>query len=1496
MTKAGKTKKFRQLKKRIRKTLGTLFLVSAIAVAAIPVENLQAQITGTKVSADLSNIPTVGSGEKIYTTGDGIFQFAYVNDNSGANKVAVILGYQSGYLSNGNLTLPNTVDAYSKYTDSQGTAAGYVAVGQNGAFLFYSQDIITGYDDSNSYTDINSGQYIEVLEPIYKTEYYPCYYSTYATWSSIDTMNLYYMPVITASPGDAASYRLVGGDSSYQRLKDAQVTYIGKQYLTGNSGEWVVAGLITESSQGIFANNANIVSLSVGNNLKGIGDYAFYYCVSLSSITLSNALQTLGNYAFANCMNVTSVNLAVTSNVQVIGAYAFYNCTGLASFTVPTAVQKIGDYAFAGCQKMTTLSFGNGNNVALTDIGDFAFMNCSSLASLDFPDTFTAAQDNGAIPISLFKGCNKLKSITVRNSSVSFVNDTGNGYTIENFKANVPADFYFEGNSGSKLHNLANDNSIAFKYLNENIYEIIITDKTTNKKATYRVDSNNTLLYCNLEPGIAVVELPETIGPYGIKKIGAGSFQGNMSIKKITIPSSVTEIEANAFKSCINLNHVIFTEPVNITSIGTDAFFTQSNITTVSGNATTTPELTFTGPIDVKCAAFNYAMNENNYINDGMQVRTYIKYYSGWPENLVVQHNNITGKNELIDYPTLESLGYYASSNYPYMTTDYAQAASEALNKYLAGSALKDYEQEIIDSALNIVLPEGIESIQSGLFIRKEKDDNQFSFDKAAKTLTTYGIEEIAANSFEGFTNLKSVYIYGNTTKIGDYAFKDCINLEEAVVSATVQDIGLRPFAGCPKLTSVDFQGSPYFVCDKAIIFKLSGGEKKSVVQCLEARGALLGSSSIADDELSGITEIAKEAFRDCKSIGSVNLTKSKVTTIPDSAFRGTSMLYSVYLPGTCTSISDYAFFGSKAGYLEIPSSVSYISPYAFDTNKFSENGSYSTIEFYCVDESSAYYFAQNHSNISTRSMPLIITYDVYFWDGEIPANLLDQQTVIEGDDAIPPEAPEKEGYTFKGWSPDYHEVARTLDVVAQYTPIDPDTTKYKVTFIDWDESVIVTRLVSPGDDAEAPVDPVRAGYTFDGWRPKITDIQENTLTYAQYTPRDSIESEHVVRFIDHDDTILYTQRVKDGEDAILPQSPTRTGYTFIKWQPDIKNITKDLDTYARYEKGDGSGGDGDGNGNGDPTSKFYTLTVRNGSGSGSYAAGAQVIIYANDPASGQVFDKWSLEPTATAIASTSVPATVLTMPEAAVTVTANFKTDGSTASSNTSTSNTSTSNTSSTPRNYSSASGNTSNTGVVNNAGNTSNTSLVIDKNGISNTGVASATVNGSSDDFVIKITESASATDAVVKALMYEYGDLTNIKYFPMDISLYDSTGTNKITDTTGLSISITIPIPDSLITYAGNNKAAGVVDEKLDKLSAKFTTISGVSCITFTAEHFSPYAIYVDTANLTAGTVSDDTPSTGDGIHPKWFLSIGLACISMILFMKKDKRNTKKRMVTA
>lgn len=389
------------------------------------------------------------------------------------------------------------------------------------------------------------------------------------------------------------------------------------------------------------------------------------------------------------------------------------------------------------------------------------------------------------------------------------------------------------------------------------------------------------------------------------------------------------------------------------------------------------------------------------------------------------------------------------------------------------------------------------------------------------------------------------------------------------------------------------------------------------------------------------------------------------------------------------------------------------------------------------------------------------------------------------------------------------------------------------------------------------------------------------------------------VKFLNWDFSELFSTSIKNpGYVKYEGKTPTRDGYTFTGWRCLTSGITysgqitESCIFVAMFEpnggtSGGNSGGNGgsstNGNNNGstngngsnsdnkDDDEKLYTVTVVNGSGSGSYVKDANVIITANNPEKGKKFKEWVVDTKNVSLASTRVTATTFKMPDADVKVTAVYEDDKSSSSTN-----------------KNSVSGNSSSSSSNRN-NSTNGTKVIITRPGISDTDLAAAKVNGSKDSYIVKISETAEATAAVEAALINKYGSLDNIRYCAMDISLYDSTGTNKITDTTGYTIDITIPLPDSLREYAGNNKTAAVVNSQLEALSPKFSTIDGVPCVTFRATHFSPYTVYVDTQNLTAGGL-DSTPKTGDGIHPKWFLSMGLACLSVILFMKKDKKSPK------
>ncbi len=1561
-------KKNRRLKKTIRKTLGTLFLISAIIVGAIPVDGLQAADGVPTVTVDSTNcdIPVVKPNETIYTTGDGQYQFAYVSPGASSNKVAVILGCNKSYLQGNALTIPDTLDAYLKYSNNLGTEDGYVAVGESGNFLFYAVyenkldeygEVITELVDRIDTTTglvmkDEFGNNLKEEVPVKEKKFYPCYYRDYYKWGDLELNEFYYLASGTVSAGNAQYAQTT--TSQYQRIQGAEVWYIGNQYLKEGegdmSGTWSVAGTVENSSQGIFSGWGGIRSLTVGEKLSGIGNYAFYGCSGLESITLKNGLDTIGNWAFANCVNMTNINLDLYTNVDIIGDHAFYNCQALQNFRVPVSVTAIGDSAFEDCWALQEFQIGaEGANVLLNQLGDSVFKGCANLKSLDLPRTFT--NDGKPLDVSLFEGCVSLEYIASSNDDLYFKQGDNAAFGFAEFKNTVPEEFYFEGMTDKAIHKMCTEQNIAFSHLGVENGEIVklnlyeITKIEGGKKAVYRVNNNNELVYCEIERGMETVTMPNTIGPYKILVIEADTFQNKCSLKKITIPSSIESIASNAFKGCHNLEHVIFNEPSALTSIGDGAFNTQDcsfheepiDGVGCDGTITDKPVLYFTGPISNTSAAFQYAMSPANKINVGTQPETYITYFSGWPTNLEVRYNSETDRNELVDYPTFSELSggttYVVGSKYAYMTSEYETAAKEAVAKYKANDpTITDYERQIVNAALNIVLPDGIEAIQTGLFANSETDDIT---NGVKKTLTAYGLKEVGGaqlnedgsykkatvidkdnnqverdwvGDFHGCTDFTAIHLLGSeTTSIGDYAFQGCSSLTDVSVPGSVATLGKRPFTECTELSHVNFQENPYFVCDNSIIFGLDAeGNKATVVEFLCGRDTGVVDAS----ELETITQVAPEAFAST-NVSSVDFRTSSLEGIPQGAFENTPKLFAVYLPDTSRTISKNAFKDSSIAYMEIPGSVSYI-----DNDAFSGTTDKKALQFYCEDGSNAAIYAKEQG-IKTTSKPIELFYTVTFWDYD--STLLDTQVIAAGADAVPPEVPGRPGYIHTGWVPDYRGVNGDLQITAQYEAEDPDASKFTVTFLDHDDTVLKTTLVVPGGDAEPPFDPKREGYTFVGWRPAITNIQGNTTIYAQYEKNDSSLSQVTVRFIDHDDTVLYTQKVTYGGDAITPQNPTREGYVFTGWRPAITGITKDLDTYAQYEKIDGSGdtpsgdtpggdtpngdtpgadtpggdtpgadtpsgdtpGDDNNGDSGQTTTKFYTLTVRNGSGSGSYAAGSQPIVIANDPAAGQEFSNWTIDPSDVTIASRVLTATVITMPEENVTITAHYK--AKTGGSTTTGSGNSSNNNANRPN---------SNAGSIKNGG----TTVVIDKNGLSNTGVVSATVNGSSDDFTIKITESSAASEAVVKALMAEYGDISHIKYFPMDITLYDATGKNKITDTSGLSISITLPLPDSLITYAGNNKVAGVVNDKLDKLTPKFTTISGVSCVTFTAEHFSPYVIYVDTNNLTAGTITDSTPKTGDGIHPKWFLSLGLACISMVLFMKKDRRTLQKRKVRA
>lgn len=71
-----------------------------------------------------------------------------------------------------------------------------------------------------------------------------------------------------------------------------------------------------------------------------VGDYAFYYCVNVSSITIPGSVRSLGEGAFGNCSSLTKTVL--NEGLEEIGEYAFQSSSGIRDIIIPASVKSVG--------------------------------------------------------------------------------------------------------------------------------------------------------------------------------------------------------------------------------------------------------------------------------------------------------------------------------------------------------------------------------------------------------------------------------------------------------------------------------------------------------------------------------------------------------------------------------------------------------------------------------------------------------------------------------------------------------------------------------------------------------------------------------------------------------------------------------------------------------------------------------------------------------------------------------------------------------------------------------------------------------------------------------------------------------------------------------------------------------------------------------------------------------------------------------------------------
>jgi hypothetical protein len=150
-----------------------------------------------------------------------------------------------------------------------------------------------------------------------------------------------------------------------------------------------------------FADKIN--SITLNNEVSGIGNQAFKYLTALSSVTFgyNSSLTRIGMFAFEHTDSLRSIELP--NSVLYIGEGAFKN-SGLISVNIPAQLERIECGVFRGCTNLSSVTFFE--NPMLFKIGTAAFYGCTSLSSITIPNEVEKIEK------SAFKNCSALSSVT----------------------------------------------------------------------------------------------------------------------------------------------------------------------------------------------------------------------------------------------------------------------------------------------------------------------------------------------------------------------------------------------------------------------------------------------------------------------------------------------------------------------------------------------------------------------------------------------------------------------------------------------------------------------------------------------------------------------------------------------------------------------------------------------------------------------------------------------------------------------------------------------------------------------------------------------------------------------------------------------------------------------------------------------------------------------------------------------------------------------------
>lgn len=306
-------------------------------------------------------------------------------------------------------------------------------------------------------------------------------------------------------------------------------------------------------ADGAFKDNTRINKLVLHDDVKIIGNEAFYGCTALKAVEGGVGVTNVGAYAFYGTPFIKNNS----SEVITLGSVAIGgNPSG--ELVLDEGIGAVASYAFAENKDITSLTASD----SLREIGEGAFYHCSALSNVSVTKSLSCV---GAFAFYSTK--------FISQSESDFVT-VGDGILVE---------YKGDSDSVSVPENVKQISGGAF-YFNNNITGVTVPEGVVsigqrafmNCTKLSSVKLPESLLMIDKEAFARCKALKEITVPEKVAIMGESVFYGCSSLEKAEFENSC-DVPKGLFANCTALQYVKL--PKDITSIGESAFLNCSAIT-----------------------------------------------------------------------------------------------------------------------------------------------------------------------------------------------------------------------------------------------------------------------------------------------------------------------------------------------------------------------------------------------------------------------------------------------------------------------------------------------------------------------------------------------------------------------------------------------------------------------------------------------------------------------------------------------------------------------------------------------------------------------------------------------------------------------------------------------------------------------------------------------------------------------------------------------------